>query len=111
MSLWTALIWVAVIFAAASLLRARARARAGITEDGMDSQTLPRSVETTSEPRDEAAETEIRELKERIAVLERIATDANTPSARDSAALASEIEALRTPSAEANTNLASHGRG
>lgn len=95
MSFWTAIVWIAIIFAAASVLRARARAQAGITEDFLGNQTISRPVETPAVPRDEDAEAEIRALKDRIAVLERIATDDNSPSARDSADLASEIEALR----------------
>ena len=101
MSFWTAIVWIAIIFAAASVLRARARAKAGITEDFLGNHTLSQPVETPVAPHDEDAETEIRALKDRIAVLERIATDANSPSARDSAELASEIEALRE-SADAN---------
>ena len=38
---------------------------------------------------------EVTELRQRIAVLERIATDANTTDARNTRAIADEIESLR----------------
>ena len=38
---------------------------------------------------------EVTELRKRIAVLERIATDANTSDARNTRAIADEIESLR----------------
>lgn len=38
---------------------------------------------------------ELEELRERIKVLERIATDGNTPDARETRRIAEEIEALR----------------
>ena len=41
------------------------------------------------------AQREIEELRERIRVLERIATDGNTPDARETRRIAAEIEALR----------------
>ena len=43
----------------------------------------------------EAARREVSELKERVKVLERIATDANSSDAREQARIAAEIEALR----------------
>ena len=43
----------------------------------------------------EAARREIAELRERVKVLERIATDGNTSAAREQARIAAEIEALR----------------
>lgn len=84
MSFWTAVVCIAVIGGLVSVLRARYNARAGITEDMMGNQTLhPRVPE-----KDPQAEREIRELKERVRVLERIATD---PARRT----AEEIEKLR----------------
>ena len=101
MSFWAAMVWIVVIFVVAGLLRSRFNAKAGITEDYLGNQTLnrPDDAERDAERdmREEAAQAEIAELKERIAVLERIATDANTADARETARIASEIEALRTP--------------
>ncbi|MEO1730750.1 MAG: hypothetical protein AAFR64_08430 [Pseudomonadota bacterium] len=101
MSFWTAMVWIVAIFAVAGLLRSRFKAKAGITEDYLGNQTLNRpddaEHDADGDMREEAAQAEIAELKERIAVLERIATDANTAEARETARIASEIEALRTP--------------
>ena len=44
---------------------------------------------------DAEAQREIEQLRERIKVLERIATDRNTPDARETRRIAAEIEALR----------------
>lgn len=71
------------------------RARAGIVTDEDGNQKIaPRQVE--GNPAElEAARRELTELKERVKVLERIATDANTGEAREQARIAAEIEALR----------------
>ena len=47
------------------------------------------------EVRDDVAQQEIEELRERIKVLERIATDGNSPSAQETKRISAEIEALR----------------
>jgi len=96
MSFWTAMVWIVAIFAIAGVLRSRFNAKAGITEDYMGNQTLSRSDDVERDAREAAAQNEIAELKDRIAVLERIATDNNTSAARETARIASEIEALRT---------------
>lgn len=71
------------------------RARAGIVTDEDGNQKIaPRQVE--GNPAElEVARRELTELKERVKVLERIATDANTGEAREQARIAAEIEALR----------------
>lgn len=71
------------------------RARAGIvTDEDGNQKIVPRQVE--GNPAElEAARRELTELKERVKVLERIATDANTGEAREQARIAAEIEALR----------------
>ena len=72
-----------------------ARARAGIiTDEDGNQQIAPRS-EASSNAELEAARRELHDLRERIKVLERIATDGNTPDARERARIAAEIEALR----------------
>ena len=101
MSFWTAIVVIVAIGAIASAVRARLNAKAGITEDYMGNQTLSRANDAERDAREAAAQEEIAELKERIAVLERIATDANSNDARQRAAIASEIEALREPGAVA----------
>ena len=99
MSFWTAIVCIVAIGAVASLLRSRINARAGITEDHLGNQSLARPHDAEIEAREQAAQEEIAQLKDRIAVLERIATDANSTGARASAQIATEIEALRSPDA------------
>jgi hypothetical protein len=72
-----------------------ARARAGIiTDEDGNQQVAPRS-DAGSAAELEAARRELADLRERIKVLERIATDGNTSEARERARIAAEIEALR----------------
>ncbi|MBK63294.1 MAG: hypothetical protein CL575_10200 [Altererythrobacter sp.] len=52
------------------------------------------------EVRDDVAQQEIEELRERIKVLERIATDGNSPSAQETKRISAEIEALRDKQAD-----------
>lgn len=96
MSFWTAIVWIVAIAAIASVLRSRFNAKAGITEDYMGNQTLARPEDPERDQREKAAQAEISELKERIAVLERIATEKNSTQARETERIASEIEALRS---------------
>jgi len=91
----TAIVVIVMIGAIASVLKARYNAQHGITEDMMGNQTLNVREET-----DQAAQAEIAELKERIKVLERIATDNNSTDARERARITAEIEALRTPTSK-----------
>lgn len=73
-----------------------AKARAGIVTDEYGNEKLaPRDDSRTIDAL-EAATAEIADLRERVKVLERIATDANTGDARERARIAAEIEALRT---------------
>lgn len=72
-----------------------ARARAGIVtdEDGNQKFAAPPGGGNGGEL--EATRRELEALRERIKVLERIATDAHTGDAREQARIAAEIEALR----------------
>ncbi len=54
-----------------------------------------RDTEALPSPRENELQAELEKLRERIKVLERIATDANSSSQRQSISLAKEIEALR----------------
>ncbi|MFL0671103.1 MAG: hypothetical protein ACJLS3_06665 [Erythrobacter sp.] len=72
-----------------------ARARAGIITDEDGNQKLAMREEARSTAELEAARRELEDLRERIKVLERIATDGNTGEARERARIAAEIEALR----------------
>ena len=65
------------------------KARHGIVTDKQGNET--RAVQD-----DDAARREIEELRERIKVLERIATDGNSIDAQETKRIAAEIEALRS---------------
>ncbi len=70
------------------VLKSRYRVKHGITVDHKGEESLA--------PREDAALTrEVEELRERVKVLERITTDANTLESRGSRAIADEIESLR----------------
>jgi cell division protein FtsB len=72
-----------------------ARARAGIITDERGNQSRAGGDEAGSVAELEATRRELETLRERVKVLERIATDANTGEAREQARIAAEIEALR----------------
>lgn len=71
------------------------RARAGIITDEDGNQKFVPRHEPGNSAELEAAQRELADLRERVKVLERIATDANTGDARERARIAAEIEALR----------------
>ena len=85
MSFWSAVVLIVLIGAVASVLQSRYRAQAGIIadEDGNE-----RYIERGDPEKDRRKDEEIAELRERVKVLERIATD---PARRT----AEEIEKLR----------------
>lgn len=72
-----------------------ARARAGIVRDEYGNEKLARPEEAGGKDELEAARRELEALRERVKVLERIATDTNSGEAREQARIAAEIEALR----------------
>ena len=83
MNLWTAIVVIVAIIGLTEVLKAKHRARHGITTDVMGNETpLPRE--------DAALKREVEELRERVKVLERIATED-----RDTKQLSAEIERLR----------------
>ncbi|RDC59429.1 hypothetical protein HME9302_00617 [Alteripontixanthobacter maritimus] len=88
MSFWTAAVIIVAIGAIASIIKARYNAQAGITEDMMGNQTINHRPDAADRQELEAARREVEELRERVKVLERIATDS-------SARTAAEIEQLR----------------
>ncbi|UYV15455.1 hypothetical protein [Porphyrobacter sp. ULC335] len=71
------------------------RARAGIITDEDGNQKIAPREDGRTAAELEAARAELADLKERVKVLERIATDGNSGDARERARIASEIEALR----------------
>ena len=92
MSFWTAAV---VIVAILSLTAARiARYRAGLGDHRSPRHGYGPGPALPS-PREAELAREVEDLRDRIAVLERIATDANSSGERRSKAISDEIEALR----------------
>lgn len=83
MSFWTAIVVIVAIVCVAEVLKARHRARHGIVADENGKESL-------IQQQDPALKREVEELRERIKVLERIATEDG-----DSKRLSAEIESLR----------------
>ena len=84
MTFWTAIVIIVAIVAFAEILKTRHRTRHGITTDFMGSE---KPIEPPANP---ALEREVEELRERVKVLERIATED-----RETKLLSAEIESLR----------------
>lgn len=88
MSFWTAVVVLFAIAAVTSIIRGRQRANAGIISDKQGNESY-------APQEDAAARREVEELRERIKVLERIATDGNTNETRRIQAISDEIESLK----------------
>jgi cell division protein FtsB len=92
MSSWAIIALVAIlVWGVVQIARARAGTITG--EDG--NQKFAASGTADSRVDHEAMQRELEALRERVKVLERIATDANSGDAREQARIAAEIEALR----------------
>ncbi|MFM7348092.1 MAG: hypothetical protein ACKO01_01230 [Erythrobacter sp.] len=92
MSSWAIVAMVAILIWGVVQI---ARARAGIVADEDGNQMIAPRNDGRTAAELEAARRELSELKERVKVLERIATDTHTGDAREQARIAAEIEALR----------------
>lgn len=95
MSFWAAAVIIVAIWALVQIMRGRSDARLGDRhdEDGRDDEEdgeRPRRVR-----REAALEAEIGRLRDRLEVLERIATDANSHEAMERRRLEDEIDNLR----------------
>ena len=84
MNLWTAIVVIVAIIALAEVLKTKHRARHGITTDVMGNE---KPIAPSADP---ALQREVEELRERVKVLERIATEE-----RETKLLSAEIESLR----------------
>jgi uncharacterized protein YlxW (UPF0749 family) len=89
MSFWTAAVLIVLISAIAGVMRSRSRAEHKIIRerDGTERPAVSQ--------REQELQSEVVDLRERIKVLERIATDANSTGSREAKAIADEIEQLR----------------
>jgi hypothetical protein len=84
MSMWTAIVVIVAIIGLTEIFKAKHRARHGITTDAMGNE------KPIAPPNNPALEREVEELRERVKVLERIATED-----RETKLLSAEIESLR----------------
>ena len=85
MSMWTAIVVIVAIIGLTEIFKAKHRARHGITTDAMGNEKP-----IAPPPTNPALEREVEELRERVKVLERIATED-----RETKLLSAEIESLR----------------
>ena len=85
----TAIVLIVLISAIAGVMRSRSRTRHDGTHGG------DASGRQSVSSREHELQREVVDLRERIKVLERIATDANSTEGRESRAIAEEIERLR----------------
>lgn len=93
MSMWSAIVLIVLIVAMSRVLRARHVGSRRLRRDEQDQPLLPSA-------REKQLEREVDDLRERIKVLERIATDGNSIDAQETRRIAAEIEALRNGQAE-----------
>lgn len=89
MSWATAVVLIVMISAIAGVMRSRSRTRHGSDHDNNGSEVSGVSG------REQELQREVTDLRDRIKVLERIATDANSTESRETKAIAEEIERLR----------------
>ncbi len=85
----TAIVLIVLISAIAGVMRSSSR-----TADHR-SQNRDRTEDAAVSGREQELQREVIDLRERIKVLERIATDANSAETRETRAIADEIERLR----------------
>lgn len=89
MSLWTMIFLIVLVGCVTNVLTERYRAM-GRVEKRKNS-----AIDNVAEIERGAQTQELQDLRERIKVLERIATDGNTLDARETQRISQEIEALR----------------
>jgi len=85
-----AIIVIVAIIALSEVLKAKHRAQHGITKDWLGSEVPPDHPSRRTPEINAELQREVEQLRERVQVLERIATDEARPRS-----LASEIESLR----------------
>lgn len=95
MSFWTAAVIIFAIWGLVQIYTRRHDRELGVTRDEDGNPVFAPRDDGRSSSELEAARRELADLRERVKVLERIATDGNTSSAREQARIAAEIEALR----------------
>lgn len=87
MSFWTAMVIIIAIISVTEVIKSKHRNQRRFDKQQDKYAALPRE--------DMEARRELQDLRERIKVLERIATDGNSLDASETRRIADEIEALR----------------
>ena len=90
MSFWTAVVVIVAIWGLVQVIQSR-QARLGHRQDAEPDEDEPRPAAR----RERELTSEITRLRERLEVLERIATDTNSSEARERKRLEAEIDSLR----------------
>lgn len=95
MTFWTAAVIIVAIWAVVQVYTRRHDRELGVTRDEDGNPVFAPREDGRSAAELETARRELEDLRERVRVLERIATDNNSTDARERARIAAEIEALR----------------
>lgn len=95
MGFWTAAVIIVAIWGLVQIYTRRHDRELGVTRDEDGNPVFAPRDDSRSTAELEAARRELDDLRERVKVLERIATDGNTSDGRERARIAAEIEALR----------------
>ncbi|ODS94869.1 MAG: hypothetical protein ABS49_11360 [Erythrobacter sp. SCN 62-14] len=95
MTFWTAAVIIVAIWAVVQVYTRRHDRELGVTRDEDGNPVFAPRGDGRSAAELETARRELEDLRERVRVLERIATDNNSTDARERARIAAEIEALR----------------
>lgn len=95
MSFWTAAVVIVAIWGFVQIYTRRHDRDLGVTRDEDGNPVFAPRDDNRSAAELEATRRELEDLRERLKVLERIATDGNSSDARERARIAAEIEALR----------------
>jgi Tfp pilus assembly protein PilO len=95
MSFWAAAVIIVAIWGFVQIWSHRQDRELGVTRDEDGNPVFPPREDGRTAAELEAARRELAEIKERVKVLERIATDSNSGDARERARISAEIEALR----------------
>lgn len=90
MSLWTAIVVIVAIIALAEVIKAKHNAHHRTSDDALGDDLTSAPPSRLSRAENEALRREVEELRERVKVLERIATED-----RETKRLSAEIESLR----------------
>lgn len=95
MTFWTALIFIVAIWGFVQIWTRRHDNQLGVVRDEDGNPVFAPRDDQRSAAELDAARAELADLRERVKVLERIATDGNSGDARERARITAEIEALR----------------